>query len=251
MSPRNAVSEGDHRFYEWLGRRYPSVTTILGAAPKPWLGRWAAKMVAEYALKALPGLTGTPEEIIADLKGAPWRVRDEAGERGTAVHLAAETGADMADVPENARAAYASYRAWETAYQPTILLRERQVWSPASGYAGSFDLVADVYGVRYLIDLKTAPKIYPEVPLQIAAYRFADFVGADDEEDTEATAILHEVDAGAVLHLRDDGFTFLRVASGLAEFDDFLALKRIYDWERRVSRTPVGEEIVLPQVGVA
>ena len=39
----------DGRTYAWGDESFYSVTSQLSALGKPWLGAWAAKMVAEYA----------------------------------------------------------------------------------------------------------------------------------------------------------------------------------------------------------
>ena len=67
------------------------VTTLLQGLPKHWLGNWAAKVVAEFAVdnhEAWKGLDRT--NAVKLLKGAPWSKRDDAGDRGTAVHHALE-----------------------------------------------------------------------------------------------------------------------------------------------------------------
>lgn len=250
MSPVNATEIGQRRWYTWEGETLPSVTTILKySLPKEWLGAWAAKKVAEYAV-TLPDLlaryAADPEATLRDLKGAPWRVRDAAAARGSAVHEAAETHAPVEDVAENAQAAYRAYLGWEALYAPDVLVREAQVWSTSEGYGGSLDLICDLYGDRWIVDIKTGSYVGPEVRLQLAAYRFADFIGADDVGDDSATDTLRTVTRAAVLHLTDAGFSFIEVAAGWAEYERFLACKAVHDWGRETDRQAIGE-IVLPQ----
>jgi hypothetical protein len=271
-SPRNAVLVNGERVYRWRDYEVPSVTSILKAYPKEALIRWAAREVAEGAIAELrcddryclsgrdPHLCdnaqhrpiirriwrdGAPDAV-AHLKGLPFAKRDAAGVRGTAVHEAAETDADHDDVPENAQKAYAQYRRWVEDYRPNIIAKEFQVFNDWDLYGGSADLIAEVNGVVYLIDIKTSTSLHHDYRLQLAAYRFGKFCIDGDDVDVAASSALNDVTGCALLHLTDDGYEFRDVAAGIAEYDDFLAVKRTYHYIKEWDRQPVG--VIVPAI---
>lgn len=279
MSPFNARLVGANRLYTFRGREYPSVTSILQAYPKPALRDWYGRMAAAEAIKYLtdPALETTKDVIaaLADadfaahaatkthqerhkkscdfapsafrwLSTAATRTRDEAGARGTAVHESAEHDRDIEDVPENAKKRYEAYRAWVERYKPTVLAKEFQVVNEDDGYAGSGDLIAEVNGVVYLIDLKTSNSVHHDMRLQLAAYRYASDCIHGDDYDDEATEALRLVETCALLHLTDEGFSFLDANVGPRQYRQFLDVKDVFDGLREVEGSPVGVLIPAP-----
>lgn len=201
----------------------PSVTTILKALPKEWLGPWAAKMAAEAAIEELGNIVTMAMHEGADaakayIKGAPWRKRDAARDRGTAVHAAAETDADLADVPEEARARTLAWHLWLDDYKPEILRQEGTVYYPYYGYAGTFDLIAEIGGETWLIDIKTGG-LHWDHRLQQAAYRYASYIG--DEDGNPVEDVPH-IDRVGILQLADDGYSFYEVKAADDEWRAFL-----------------------------
>jgi hypothetical protein len=274
MSPRNATEIGQRRFYTWRGWQYPSVTTILKVGtPKEWLGAWAAKMVAETAITDLSahGIRAVKEWAAADyqshcetkmhasergaceyvpdatrwLKAAPWRKRDAAAEVGSAVHAAAE--AHSLGIPHPSKPEVEPFlphlAQWAETYRPEILFTEGQIFNTEVGYAGSFDLIARVYGRTLLIDYKTGSVVDHFTALQLAAYEHGEFIGADDE----VVAQLPALDGCAVLHLRPEGGLFMDVATGPEAWQDFLHVKAIADRVTKYGNKPPFQ-IILPQV---
>jgi len=75
------------------------------------------------------------------------------------------------------------------------------------------------------VDVKTGNRIYPEVCLQLAAYAAADFIG---QPDTTTEQPLPTIAAGAVLHLRPDGYQLLPVPIGWAVLEAFLAALAVF-----------------------
>lgn len=190
------------------------MTTILDAIAKPALVGWAARETATYAIDNLPALAQLDRQAAIDLaKGAAWRKRDAAGERGTDVHehiAALVTGKPVpATAPEQAPY-LAGFSAFVAAHRPRWLMSEVTVYSPRLRYAGTFDLLAVLAGQEWLLDVKTGKGVYPEVACQLAAYRAAEFALTDSGPAP--------IDYGharmADVHLRPDG-TF-----GLIEVDD-------------------------------
>ena len=220
-----------------------SVTTILKALPTPWLGAWAAKMVAQTALDEIDRLRemeareGT-EATLRYLKAAPWRTRDAAAERGTAVHAAAELGTTGEDVPENARKRVLAWHRWLDDYKPDIEYQEGTVYYPFYGYAGTFDLLARIGGVckchaegLWLIDIKTGFLSW-EHRLQQAAYKNASFIG---DEYGNPVADVPVIDHVGILGLHDDGYEFIEIKVGDDEWDAFQAVANVGRYIDRLS----------------
>src|SRR5690606_35567842 len=124
-------------------------------------------------------------------------------------------------------------------------------WSDTYGYAGSLDVVMRVWldedgkptpdrsGVPHLImgDWKTSKATYPDVALQMSAYMNADYI-IDPDGNTES---MPEFDGAAVLHITDDTWAFKPVDVSAAVFDQFLTLRRTFDWDRELSRKVIGK----------
>ena len=284
-APRNATAEiGQRREYETPFGRFPSVTTILSLGrPKEWLGAWAAKTVAEHAVngilehggheamvewmtadRELHEATKTHQErhknrcsyepsAIGYLKAAPWRLRDIAADAGTERHESLEALAAGLTLPEDAPGRE-QLEAWRDAYRPEVIDAEAQVVNAKVGYAGSFDLLARIYGRTTLLDLKTSKlfdgrKQRKNVPrdwsLQLAAYRNAERIFRDDESWT-----MPPVDDCAVLWVPSDApeqWMFLSVPAHGDEFAAFLAAKATHDDYVKYEKTGTPATLILPQ----
>jgi len=227
------IQRGRNHSYTINGHKAVGVTTALSKGlPKPNLIPWAAKAVATEASRiiAWPGQTEqwlidnklTDERQILDhLKRAPERIRDGAALRGSKVHKLAEklvfTREDV-DVPEELRGHVESVIKFFDEWKIRPLLVENTVGSYQWGYAGTFDLIAEVPdGRRILFDYKTGQSgIWGETALQLAAYRYADAYVAQDGTEipmrevgvTEAKAVWVRADGYDVYPLNTDGHVF-------------------------------------------
>ena len=203
-------NEKSHRY--WVdGKPCPGVTTLLGKGlPKDALPYWSARTVAEYvadnpaAVDALRDMGR--ESMVAALKGVPWEKRDQAAARGTEVHALAELvvhGAEV-DVPEHIAGHVDGYARLLDELQIVPVLTERSVANRTHWYAGRFDLIADLGGTRWMLDLKTSSNVYGDTALQVDAYRHAEAYVDDDDPDTE-----HPMPEGierlGVIHVTEDG----------------------------------------------
>lgn len=250
MSPRNAKLTKEGRIYTLPGgEKVPSVTTVLGILDKPWMGPWAAKMVATEAVDNRTWWSELArDEAISYLKGFPFRKRDEAGELGTAVHEVSEAlASDLPfDVPAYLLPYYDALRAWHDAYRPEVLATEWQVAGGYGdyGYAGSFDLLARVHGRVYLIDLKTSKEFDHKWRLQVAAYMAGTPFRDGEYLDWPALP-----DAGAVLWVpsdRPEQWQFLELDLEAADHEAFAQARAIYVWNQRRKKDP-GASLVLPR----
>lgn len=216
-----------HR-YRLDGAWVPGVTTLIGKGlPKPALPYWAARTVAEWVADN-PDLTeelkrmGGRGPAIAYLKELPWQKRDEAAIRGTDVHALAEwlVHGDEVEVPEHLAAHVQGYVDWLDKFNPQVVLTERPCASRQWQYAGTFDLIARIDGVTWMLDAKTSSGVYGSMALQLAAYANAEFYLDDDDTEQPLPAI----DRYGVLHVTEHGTTlhYLPASANEAAWRDFL-----------------------------
>ncbi|QCR53238.1 hypothetical protein C1N80_06335 [Brachybacterium sp. SGAir0954] len=219
-------NEASHR-YRLDGKPVTGATTIIGGGiPKPALAYWAANQAAEAAAEWAQSFRELPpseaawnlanidrDDLYEQWRKAPWKKRDEAAVRGTAVHALAERvvhGEDV-DVPDTLLGHVEGYVDFLDAWDVTPLLTEKSVANRTHWYAGRFDLIASVPslhdGAPIEIDLKTSTGVYPDTAIQTAAYARAEFWVDDTDPDTEhplpdiaATYVAHVTGTGTRLY---------------------------------------------------
>jgi hypothetical protein len=225
------------------GDPWPSVTSALSVISKPALGPWYAKMATaaaiDTALELLtrPGLPHDREGFYAAFEGqmrltkAAQKAKDEAADIGKQLHalveadLKAELGlgapAKVDALPDAVETSYLHWLDWRRLHAVKPLVMERIVYSVTHHYAGTMDLVASVDGARMVIDLKTSKAVYPEMGLQITAYRHA------------WGEMGHETDGGLILRLpkvvTDPGFEAVPVSDPTL-FEVFLTALKLFNW---------------------
>lgn len=134
-------------------------------------------------------------------------------------------------------------------WQPATVATEEVVRDPdpATGYIGQRDWVADLFGVRWLLDLKTTAQqdeekgLYPDSwRLQLAAYRGApEIVLYDTDGNETGTHPNYPVDrCGVVLMRGDDKYTFYEVEADVAELARFRELRSMWQWVNRDAKKP-------------
>lgn len=235
------------RLYEIAGDTWPSVTTILDIIDKPGLMYWAANEERKAFETAMLGVLSGPhadqpdkvlDAVIAATKGAKAmeKAKTKAATIGTAAHayiewqtkaLMGEKVGDEPVIPDAAKWAVESWKEWVAEVDFTPLASEQTVVCAGCGYAGTFDWIAKVRGVVTLGDIKTSRAIYPEAFLQNAAYRHASPI---------------ETAQGMILRLpkvvEDPAFEAMIVPE--TPLEDFLAVRRVWCWKRRMDGLPVG-----------
>jgi hypothetical protein len=254
--PKNATTaKGGKRFYTWRNDNYWSVTTILGGGlPKPALLPWGIKSVAEGAvtkrniLLEMLGECKTPkvcqegnfceacDQTVRWLKSTPYAHRDRAADLGTFVHSAAEAYVLKKPFPTWPPLVAARMEAFEqflTDYQPVYEATEASVYNRTEKYAGTLDGIATIAGRKILLDTKTGKGVYPEVGLQLAAYRYAEFIGLPDGSEEP----MHEVQGAAVLHLPESGgYQLIEVLADQAVFRAFLYVRECFRFQEQLSK---------------
>lgn len=221
-----------HR-YKLDGAWVPGVTTLIGKGlPKPALSYWAARTVAEWVadnptLAEDLGRMGGRGPAVAFLKEIPWQKRDDAAVRGTDIHALAEkvTHGEEVAVPEDLATTVQGYVEWLDANDVEVLLTERPVASRQWRYAGTFDLIARLGGLTWLLDLKSSKGVYGSTALQLTAYGHAEFYLDTDGEECP----LPPIDRYGVLHVTPDGCTLHYLPAELNEpaWRDFLHVAHV------------------------
>lgn len=150
----------DSRFYQNRDGQYlPSVTSILDVYPKGFgFNQWLqdvgsnASVVLERAAKFGSTVHGAAEHLNA----------------GHELNWADENGKAHFSVDEwKAILKYAEF--WRLC-SPKLVANEKSLCSDALGYGGTLDMVLDIAGSRWLIDIKTSNYLHTTHELQLSAY---------------------------------------------------------------------------------
>jgi hypothetical protein len=211
-----------HYYQDKSGNRLPGVTTVLSKGiPKPALINWAANTTAAYAVDRWNELADLPLSVrLERLKKARYAVNDEAKQRGTNIHAAAEIvvhGTPL-KVAEDIRPHVEALVDCMDRHDIRPVLVERVVYTLEPRYArraGTLDLIATIGDDPrlHLIDLKSGKAIYPETAIQLAAYKTADYF-IDDNGDEQ---MMPEIADCYAIHVRADGADLIPVEAGEAQ----------------------------------
>jgi len=188
------------------------------------------------------------------LKEAPWRERDDAADRGTEVHHLAEkiTNGEIVDIPPELANHVRVFRAFVDYYEVEFILTEFTVFSINNGYAGTGDFLAR-FGRKpewglILGDYKTSESgIWPDISLQLAGLRYADFIGkclTNPEYHEDHTnckldmdrSTLTKVDTTVGVQITGNSFHVVPARSTKHHFNTFLAGLNISKWKTEGER---------------
>ncbi|MBB1251856.1 hypothetical protein [Streptomyces alkaliterrae] len=263
MGRVRTIQRGGSRFYIHPERpeiKAPGVTSVVSMLPKPFLNFWYARMTAELAVDSLPFVAQMAERdrqgAIDYLKGAARRYTKLRADVGSDAHDLFERmirGAYVGKVHPDLEPYRVHFAAFLDAVNPQLVRAEDVAWSDEHNYAGSFDAVVRVWlddegkptpdrsGTPHLlmVDWKTSKDTYADVALQMSAYANADRIIAPDGTSEPMPTF----DGAAVLHITPDRWAFKPVCIGAEVFSVFLALRRVFDWDRELSKKVVGAPI--------
>lgn len=246
------------RKYSWppLPPHQFTVTSVTSAIkhglPKPYLVGWSAKATAEAAIKDhdvidLMLKKGDKKGALQHIKGARYRNMNEKADRGNIVHSAIdaylsgtpwttkqiEERMEEVDIPhymrESTRGMINGVMGFLFDSEPEIYFNEATLYSRQHGYAGTADIGGKLFVGKTrnnaIIDVKTSPRIYDEVALQLVAYARADFVGHNDGTEGELIPGGGDIQYGIVIRPKADG-TYERADFTLSDelFNMFLHL---------------------------
>lgn len=147
---------GSQRFYPLENGEYnPSVTTILGACypTSPFLVEWIAGQGIEKANQ----------------------IKMEAAEEGRIIHELCERVAHgdkiRADgLSSKQRKCLNAFTKWWTDVKPKLIATELRVDSMEHRYSGTIDLICEIDGEPWIVDLKSSNSLHAEYDAQVGAY---------------------------------------------------------------------------------
>lgn len=196
---------------------FPSVSTIIGAQPKPWLESWREKW----------GSLAVRKMEIAKAIGTAFHDCVEQYLEGK-VWCPNTVGYPSCDV--RVMCMMRSWVAWAESVDGTIYQTETKVISHKHKYSGTLDAVGKVGKTLLLIDWKTGSAIYGDMDLQLAAYAFA----YNEMNKSSGMDIVHkDVKDGLIVHVSKDKPHFKlktkQFKLGKRVFNKFLNLRELFD----------------------
>jgi hypothetical protein len=245
LVPWGAFVTEDHRYYFNGDGPVPSVTTVLEVLDKPALSTWKA----QQAVRAIWRYEGEELADMTEDEAVKWalaevrKTRTDAASVGTGVHhiadmlsRASESDSKGFQVSESTQPYVDAYNRFLDRYSRSAFVStEKAVWS-LNGYGGTYDLLVMIDGELWLIDIKTGKGLYPEFALQLAGYRWADYIILPGDPTTYD---MPNVDRTGVLHLRPDQYpdTGYRLYEYPTTYDSdymtFLGLLEAYKWRQK------------------
>jgi hypothetical protein len=237
--PVNATDTSAGRYYHWGAEPFVSVTTVISdGVPKPGLQRWFLKNIAKAAATErvrLAAMSAMEVEKFLMASSSPASTGTSAS-LGSKVHAKAEIisrGGATGEIPEDELPFVENFIRFVSDFSPTYVEAESSVYSRKYGYAGTLDAIVSINGRTHVLDIKTGKSIWPEVALQLAAYKHADFIGRSTGKEDQ----MHITDdIGLVLHLRPDKYELVPTDISLPTFDTFLSALDMHRWTRVFSR---------------
>jgi hypothetical protein len=200
---------------------FPSSTTILNAFPQStYLTQWIAEK-------------GWNES---------QRIKSEAGERGTRIHIATELLEEGTELNKEGYSTEEWYKIssfvdWYNEYKPELIAKEFAVFSRKGKYAGRLDRLYKIHGEITLLDIKSSSGIHTHFPLQFASYAKA------IEENTDI-----EVVQTACLQLgaqNKNGYRFVVYPDWRDHYKVFENVRKVWQYENFDSKQKPKEPPVL------
>lgn len=263
---------GDHRYW--------SVTTIIGVLDKGGLPYWAANEAAASAVRdveawqAIQKSSGD-DEAIKWIAKARFRVppgEREASDLGEAVHKVCEmyalTGRRPDIIDDEIRPYFEHFDAWLQRFSPVYQAAEITVYNRTYGYAGTSDGFFTIDGERLIFDLKTSKKandrkgkprgVFPEVALQLAAYRHAELAAAWrprkfekfkrryyllSQAEIDQSLVVPEVDGGLAIKITPEHCIAYPVRCDERVFKKFLHVLEVAGFTFEMARRVIGDPL--------
>jgi hypothetical protein len=185
----DAKGEKKHAYYlkeDGKMKRLAGVTTYIGILDKPALINWAVNVTVDFLRIHLDYLkTGqlSSEEILRMAKDESNRIKNEAGDLGSAIHKWIEEyiSGNNPPMPQDDRVITGvnAFLDWLDEVKAKFIWSEKVLYSKKHKFVGTGDFgvkigAGPLKGLTLLGDIKTGNSIYEEVKMQTAAYKSAD-----------------------------------------------------------------------------
>lgn len=256
-------------------RRLYSVTTLIktGLGPSDGLVFWNAKTPVSWIVEhqdAWEALVRSDREAaIKTALDARWAKSSRASARGTEIHAAAERlayGLEPEVAPEIVPYVE-QYRRFLDDHSPTFVMAEAPVYHLGYHYAGTLDAIVELGGRRFVLDVKTTDKRhddpsvrsrppYPEIALQLVAYRRAEVVGVGAAEmrtyqgrryyiydETLPHEPMPETVGALALVVSPSDYRLITVRADESVWTAFLHVREAARWKIATAKTVLGPEV--------
>lgn len=274
-----------------------SVTTVLSILDRPALIPWAVNLTADRVVTKFDVIRRRleeegPESASEYVRGLRWQTDGlvKAADLGTIAHHLFDTYAltgtrppvtvdlhpergktlDPRDV-RDLTLMLDQFDAFLQQFQPEYDATEVVVYTPEYGIAGQTDALMRIQGERLIVDYKTSrdswtkadkPKgPYPEVGLQLAAYRHATHAAVWrarryesmrrryyllSQAERDAAVAVPEVDGGVAIFVAPERFGVYPVQCGPDMYESFLYCLEVARWSFNESSRVVGNPMIPP-----
>jgi hypothetical protein len=201
-----------------------------------------------------------------------WTLHDRRPQADELADLVISVGSKSVNVADEVtvvEAMLVQFDRWAKIARPGYDATEVVVYSPTYGYAGTADFFLTLDGVPLIGDYKTsrastdskgeAKSPYPEVALQLSAYRFAEAAAVwrprrhermrrryyllSPEERAQAVAV-PEVDGGVCIHVTPGSCDAFPVRCDESVHRSFLYIQEAARWQFEVSKNVIGQPLV-------
>src|ERR1700674_1939735 len=187
----------------------PSVSTILGAEPKPWLDAWREKW----------GILAERKTKIAAAVGTAFHdcIEQYLETRGYIIHIE-----KYPSCYTRVNGMMQSWIAWAESVNGVIDHTEMKVISKIHKYSGTLDAVGTIKKLSTLVDWKTSSRIYSDMQLQLSAYAqaYKEQTGIDIKQDM-------------IVHVSKDKPRYILTIKVFKRskrvFNKFLKLRKMFD----------------------
>jgi hypothetical protein len=201
---------------------YPSVTTIMGAKPAPWLDAWKERW----------GLLALRKTMISSAIGTEFHrcVEEYINTGHYGVMYAKIDGVILQGTGNRVSGMMESFVKWAKSVDADIHFTEQKIVSRKYVYSGTLDAVGTLNGKPMLFDWKTSSRIYDDMQLQLAAYAQA----YNEEHHRSDLDIIHkDVKDGTIVCVSKDKpnfkLTIKQFKLGKRPFKQFLKLRAMFD----------------------
>ena len=191
--------DSDLHRYKKDGKNLISVTAATGVIDKSQpLILWAVGLAKDYLNNCITNGDAVDSVTIEEACRQHSIRKEKAADTGSQVHnwieafaKAKREGSETPAIPEgkNVQNGVNAFLDWFIENDVVFETNERLVYSRAHDYVGITDFVAMVNGKRVVGDWKTSKRIYPEMRVQLSAYKEA--IEEEEGKKLEGGILLH------------------------------------------------------------
>ena len=192
--------------------------------------------------------TGYPSvtHILRPLTGCDY-FRPEHAERGTRVHAACAAyaqGLFVCDLYDSEKPYLESFMKWFDSVSPTVFLVEKRMVVPSLGYCGQVDLVLEIDGMWWTVDIKTSQAKADWWRLQTAAY--AELVRYNGFATKRASLRLKKNGSGCLFDEYTNKSDYSEFLKYLNEFKGETMSEEMIDFEAAIPKKAEVVDVNLP-----